>query len=61
MFLQTAACDELVELMKLYPETTKFLLNTWTWGYEELIKAVASGFNTKVCCYVCVNPDDLGQ
>jgi hypothetical protein len=38
----------LVKLMALYPPTTKFFLNTWTWGYEEVLKGVASAFGSLV-------------
>ncbi|KAI8978707.1 hypothetical protein BD414DRAFT_465748 [Trametes punicea] len=42
------AVTGLAELMALFPETTRFFINAWTWGYEEIYKAVARTFGTKV-------------
>lgn len=42
------ASSNLVELMELFPDTTKFFINAWTWGYEDVLKAVARNFNSKV-------------
>lgn len=42
------ASNNLVELMELFPDTTKFFINAWTWGYEDFLKAVARKFNSKV-------------
>ncbi|GAA5888832.1 hypothetical protein JCM16303_002537, partial [Sporobolomyces ruberrimus] len=41
------AIDDLIEIMKVYPDDTKFFLNTWTWGYEELLKAVYRAFGAE--------------
>ncbi|VDC01293.1 unnamed protein product [Peniophora sp. CBMAI 1063] len=38
----------LLRLMKLMPDTTTFFINAWTWGYEDIIKAVARSFQCKV-------------
>jgi DNA cross-link repair 1C protein len=46
--LQEEATSGLIELMELYDPSTKFFLNTWTWGYEDVLKAVARRFNAKV-------------
>jgi DNA cross-link repair 1C protein len=46
--LQADATDGLVELMNLLPSKTYFFLNTWTWGYEDILKAVARTFHSKV-------------
>ncbi|TFK19414.1 hypothetical protein FA15DRAFT_674467 [Coprinopsis marcescibilis] len=43
-----SATSGLVTLMKLFPETTYFFINTWTWGYEDVLKAVASAFQTPI-------------
>lgn len=45
--------QELVEIMGLYPEDTTFFLNTWCFGWEDVIKEVARYFNEKVgfCCH----------
>jgi hypothetical protein len=42
------ATNGLVKLMTLYPPDTRFFINTWTWGYEEILKAVAHAFSSKV-------------
>lgn len=34
--------------MALYPQNTRFFLNLWTWGYEDIMKAIARSFGTKV-------------
>ena len=38
----------LTSLMALYPPSTRFFLNVWTWGYEDIYKEVARKFDTKV-------------
>ena len=35
--------------MKCYPSHTRFFINTWTWGYEDILKAIAKAFDSKVC------------
>lgn len=45
---QADATSGLISLMALYPPDTRFFLNTWTWGYEDVIKAVARSFGSKV-------------
>jgi hypothetical protein len=42
------ASSNLVELMDLFPDTTKFFINAWTWGYEDLLKTIARNFSSKV-------------
>ncbi|KAI0632302.1 hypothetical protein C8Q77DRAFT_1265751 [Trametes polyzona] len=42
------AAAGLSALMSLYPETTRFFINAWTWGYEDIYKAVARTFGAKV-------------
>ncbi|KIY65634.1 hypothetical protein CYLTODRAFT_412438 [Cylindrobasidium torrendii FP15055 ss-10] len=42
------ATKGLVSLMRLFPASTYFFLNTWTWGYEEILKSVALAFGTKI-------------
>jgi DNA cross-link repair 1C protein len=34
--------------MQLFPPTTYFFINAWTWGYEDILKAVARAFGSKV-------------
>jgi len=34
--------------MKLFPETTYFFINIWTWGYEDILKAIAREFQSQV-------------
>ncbi|KJA22760.1 hypothetical protein HYPSUDRAFT_87152 [Hypholoma sublateritium FD-334 SS-4] len=38
----------LVELMKLFPDSIYFFLNCWTWGYEDVLKDVATAFQSKI-------------
>ncbi|KAM0752271.1 hypothetical protein T439DRAFT_204649 [Meredithblackwellia eburnea MCA 4105] len=45
---KSEAVQELVTFMALYPSDTKFFLNSWTWGYEDMLKAVARAFNTSI-------------
>ncbi|KZV84512.1 hypothetical protein EXIGLDRAFT_753795 [Exidia glandulosa HHB12029] len=42
------ATEGLVQLMALFPAKTRFFLNCWTWGYEDILKAVASAFQSKI-------------
>ncbi|KAL7279809.1 hypothetical protein ACG7TL_006216 [Trametes sanguinea] len=42
------AANGVAGLMALFPETTRFFINAWTWGYEELYKAVARTFGSKI-------------
>ncbi|KAJ8693504.1 hypothetical protein PTI98_008491 [Pleurotus ostreatus] len=42
------ATDGLVSLMKLYPYSTRFFVNAWTWGYEDILKAIAYEFRTQI-------------
>lgn len=51
-FQQDEAAAQLASLMALYPSTTRFFLNLWTWGYEEIYKAIARKFGTKVWLHV---------
>jgi len=34
--------------MALFPPTTLFFINTWTWGYEDILKAISTAFRSKV-------------
>lgn len=42
------ACSDLITLLSYYSHDTFFYLNTWTWGYEPILTAIASAFNTKI-------------
>ncbi|EMD40185.1 hypothetical protein CERSUDRAFT_122252 [Gelatoporia subvermispora B] len=42
------ATSGLIELMALFPHTTLFFINAWTWGYEDILKAVAQAFRSKL-------------
>ncbi|PPQ91676.1 hypothetical protein CVT25_012889 [Psilocybe cyanescens] len=46
----TKACATagLIDLMKLVPSSTYFFINSWTWGYEDVLKAIAREFQTKI-------------
>jgi DNA cross-link repair 1C protein len=34
--------------MTLFPPTVLFFINTWTWGYEDILKAISIAFRSKV-------------
>ena len=40
--------------MKLMPHRTTFFINAWTWGYEDVIKAVSKAFGCKVFSFMLV-------
>lgn len=42
------AVSSLLRLMEYYPKSTRFFLNFWTWGYEDLYKGIARHFQAKV-------------
>lgn len=42
------ATSSLVKLMEYFPPSTRFFINGWTWGYEDIYKAIARTFRTKV-------------
>ncbi|KII95048.1 hypothetical protein PLICRDRAFT_693326 [Plicaturopsis crispa FD-325 SS-3] len=42
------ATDDLVELIGLFPDSTTFFINSWTWGYEDVLKAIARAFECKI-------------
>ena len=41
--------------MKLYPETTRFFINGWTWGYEAVYEAIARSFQSQVGTHCLVS------
>ncbi|KAK7041798.1 hypothetical protein VNI00_009087 [Paramarasmius palmivorus] len=43
-----SATSGLIALMKLYPPTTLFFVNTWTIGYEDILKSIARAFGCKI-------------
>lgn len=45
---QAKAATGLVDIIALYPQNTRFFLNLWTWGYEDIMKAIARSFGVKV-------------
>lgn len=47
-FIQKRATSGLIKLVALFPSTTLFFLNTWTWGYEDILKAIFTAFRSKV-------------
>ena len=61
MFLraQRGATDGLVDLMGRFPITTRFFINAWTWGYEDMLTAVAAHFGDKVSLPVDAVPPSL--
>ncbi|KAJ4482020.1 hypothetical protein J3R30DRAFT_2114204 [Lentinula aciculospora] len=42
------ATNGLIALLKLYPPSTYFFINSWTWGYEDILKEIARTFNCKI-------------
>ena len=42
------AARDLIHLMGRYPPSTRFFLNCWTWGFEDIYKAIAHHFQSKV-------------
>lgn len=42
------ACLDTITLMRLYPSTTVFFLNCWTWGYEDMLILTAKAFGCKI-------------
>ncbi|KAH7904819.1 beta-lactamase-like protein, partial [Hygrophoropsis aurantiaca] len=38
----------LIELIALFPSTTYFFINAWTWGYEDVLKGIARAFESKI-------------
>ncbi|KAF9038654.1 beta-lactamase-like protein [Panaeolus papilionaceus] len=42
------AVDGLVQLMETFPESTYFFINSWTWGYEDILKGVARHFQQPI-------------
>ncbi|PPR00245.1 hypothetical protein CVT24_005013 [Panaeolus cyanescens] len=51
IYIDTAceeATDGLVELMDQFPETTYFFINVWTWGYEDILKAISRHFQQPI-------------
>ncbi|KAJ7020326.1 beta-lactamase-like protein, partial [Mycena alexandri] len=45
---KAAATSGLIELMKLLPSTTYFFINAWTWGYEDVLKAISRAFRAPI-------------
>ncbi|KAG7087564.1 hypothetical protein E1B28_013519 [Marasmius oreades] len=43
-----SAISGLINLMRLYPPSTLFFINAWTPGYEDILKAIARAFGSKV-------------
>ncbi|KAJ2917067.1 hypothetical protein MD484_g3337, partial [Candolleomyces efflorescens] len=42
----------LVELLECFPDDVYFFINAWTWGYEDILKAIANAFQTKASNHV---------
>ncbi|KAH7878102.1 uncharacterized protein C8R40DRAFT_1168145 [Lentinula edodes] len=42
------ATTGLIALLELYPPSTYFFINSWTWGYEDILKAIARAFNCRI-------------
>lgn len=48
LLVQKEAIDHFIDTASLYPPDTRFFLNCWTWGYEDLLLAVHRTFKTKI-------------
>ena len=46
--LQAEAVGGLVDLISYFPSHIRFFVNVWTWGYEDILKAIAEVFDSKV-------------
>lgn len=46
--MQEDSLREMIHCLAQYPPETVFFLDTWCWGWEEVIVAVAKAFRTKV-------------
>jgi DNA cross-link repair 1C protein len=47
-----AAVQDIITLLSMYPPKTKFFINSWTWGYEDILIGIARAFGTQVShCY----------
>ncbi|TDL17208.1 hypothetical protein BD410DRAFT_843764 [Rickenella mellea] len=42
------ATNGLLQLMNLLPPESRFFINSWTWGYEDVLKAISRAFSTKI-------------
>ena len=42
------AVRDMITLLRLYPPDTVFFLDAWTWGYEDMLKAVVKAFRVPV-------------
>ncbi|KAI6114081.1 beta-lactamase-like protein [Pisolithus sp. B1] len=42
------AVQGLIELIAMFPTTTFFFINSWTWGYEDILKGIALAFHCKI-------------
>lgn len=49
---QDDATSGIVELLRAYPESTRFFINSWTWGYEDVLKGISRAFNQEVKYYL---------
>ncbi|KAN0128916.1 Beta-lactamase-like protein, partial [Lactarius tabidus] len=38
----------LISLMALFPPETSFFINSWTWGYEDIFRAIAYHFQSQI-------------
>ncbi|KAH9459880.1 hypothetical protein MJO29_003843 [Puccinia striiformis f. sp. tritici] len=42
------AINTTIEMMSAYPDDTKFFINAWTWGYEELLQQIIVRFRSLI-------------
>ncbi|KAF8886293.1 beta-lactamase-like protein [Infundibulicybe gibba] len=45
---EKTATTGLIQLLRLFPSTAYFFINSWTWGYEDVLKAIAREFQCQI-------------
>jgi hypothetical protein len=48
LLLQQEAIGMAIDAMLAYPNDTNFFINSWTWGYEELLQQIIVIFDSVV-------------
>ena len=51
---KASATKGLIEMLELFPDSVYFFINSWTWGYEDVLKAIAMAFQTEASHFVLV-------
>ncbi|KZT43783.1 hypothetical protein SISSUDRAFT_996763 [Sistotremastrum suecicum HHB10207 ss-3] len=45
---KSEAVSDLMKLMVMFPSSSRFYVNSWTWGFEAILKGIARTFNTLI-------------